>query len=833
MTDRLSSFIGAAGKLASHLEKTRPATSTADTASVTEGAGETANVEGTPAPKAPFSKRGAAKIKLPSKINLGPAGALINEDFGDVELADADEKEGAAKSEPYKSPAELTTERMVDKTNPLGVKVPAPAKKPRRSRTGGSFSNTEGLVTESSDVLKAKSSNDTLRHAAEHLANGTCSNGSCVHNVVNRGPAGLAWAFPAPEKATPKGRRNSEGRLIPEGVGEGAAHDAWNAAKDLHTVLLRHSETLEPQLNARADELESRVQSARNIIAQSGGLVDKDQQSIDKSIANVSNTAAYLRGQGKTDSLREQRTGHDNLVQIGAGLDSMKTPDGKFKTAYAEDPRRLHGDIQDALSSLRRIHDLYQNNAVAPFGVGSPVADEDVKHAVNVAKKLTTKSAEVSPSMLPRDAHPLAEKDNDKNIKNPDSELGLAPAGHVWGVGLPNDLKTGKLRTVEATPENLELVSKALGEKHTTTNRLRSLVKARFNGGKLSGSWFNADGTQYGKKSKTELVKSTLSEPNEAGATEAQQNRQIVDPETFAQAEKSRQRSITTKTTMVGGKTGFAVTKPIEDADYVPATADDETDVVGDRDAEPGRMLSGDGKKVWKISLDSLKSLTNLKGEDHPDTVKMDKLYREAKGLPTKEEEQASAQIRGINYEKNLGKSGKTVGESPIGGPAVVASTGATEGKGIQEPVTRTSEFERTVPGAQDALIEEAAGHITAGRAIPRDLRRTIGMEGIIAAHSKAGKPLVRAQRNPRNAPSAYLTDPGEYNPPTTDLAEHIKANGNMIMAPAEISVEGVGARLISTNPLAKVQREVRQSDLDQAKRDYDDRYVRQGGRLP
>jgi hypothetical protein len=609
-------------------------------------------------------------------------------------------------------------------------------------------------------------------------------------------------------------------------VGEGAAHDAWNAAKDLHTILQRHSDTLEPQLDAKADELDGRIKSARNIVSQSeDNLTDGDRQSLDKSIANVSNASSYLRGQAKTDSLRERRTGHDRLVQIGTALDSMKTADGKFTQS---DPRRLHTDIQDALSGLRRVHNLFQNNAVAPYGVGSPVADEDVRHAVRVASKLQTKSAEVSPDSLPRDAHPtFTDKDNDGNITNP--EKSFAPAGHIWGIGLTPDLK-GNPRPLEATPEMLAEVTNVLGKNHSTTNRLRQLVKARFEGGKLSGSWFNADGTPHGKTSKTDLIKATLSEPNEAGTTEAQRNRKIDDPETFARAETARQRSLTTETT--GGKTGFAVTKTRADVDYVPAVNADEVKNVGDTDAEPNRMLSADGKKIWEISRDSLDRLTTLKGEDHPDTVKMDKLYRESKGLPTKEEDQASEEKRNINFEKNLGRSGKTFVDSPVG-PVVGASPGALEGQEIQGTASRTAEFERTVPGAKDSLIEEAAGHVSAGRNIPRNLRRTIGMAGVAAAHEKAGKPLVKDQRNPRKAPSVYLTDPGEYNPPTTNLEEHIKANGNMIMAPAEVSINGVGMRLITKNPLANVLREVRQDDLDKAKRDYDDRYVRQGGRLP
>ena len=537
---------------------------------------------------------------------------------------------------------------------------------------------------------------------------------------MNRGPAGLAWAFPAPEKATPKGRRSSEGKLIPEGVGAGAAHDAWNAAKDLHTVLLRHSETMGGQLSAKADELDSRIASARNIVSQSGGLVDKDQASLDKSIASVADKSAWLRGQGSTTALREQRTGHDSLVQIGAALDSMKTPDGKFKDAS---PIKLHSAIQDALSGLSRVHNLYQNNAVAPYGVGSPVSDEDVKHAVRVARKLTTKAAPTSVENLPFDAHPtLTARDNDGNITNP--EKAFAPKGHVWGIDLPSDLN-GNLRSVEATPANLELVEKALGRTHPTTNKLRAMVRAQDPQNPkpiTSGAWFNADGTQLGKKSKTEIAKESLSNPEE-----------------LAKAETQRMRSITTKTSAA---TGFNVTKPVADVEYVPAVADDEAKDVGD--AEPGHMWTTDGKKTIKITKQNLDRLVAIKGEDHPDAVKMDKLYREAKGLPTKEEEAESNVKRAAGYERSLGSLDKELAPTGIGETKNVVKRqaspgGSFEGEFTPQPESRSAVFERTVPGAQDSLVDEAVGHITAGRRVPRDLRRTIGAAGIAKAMQKAG----------------------------------------------------------------------------------------------
>jgi hypothetical protein len=720
MSEKLRMFAAAAGRLAEHLDSSRPV----DTASVTAGEGAQANVEGTPAPKAPLSKREAAKIKVPKGINLGAAGSLINEDFSDIKLDDAADA-GPGKKEPYKSPAELSTERMVDKTNPFGVKMPPATKRTKRSRTGGSFSNTEGLVDASSEELRTKTSNDTLRHIAEHLSSGSCSRGNCVHSTAPKSPASMAWAFPTEDKATPKGRRTSAGKLIAEGKGEGAAQDSWRAAKDLHTILTRHFDTLPEQLGAKADELEARVTSAKRIAAQSDGLTDADRASMDRSVANVSEKSKWLREQGTTDSLREHLATKNRLVNIGAALDAVKTEDGKFKDA--EDPRRLHGLIQDSLAGLNGVHNFFQRSAVAPYGVGSPVSDGDVKHAVRVSQKLETKAAPISATELPRDAHPLAEKDLDGNIKDPNAKLGLAPAGHVWGVGLTPDLN-GNLRTVEANRNTLELVTKTLGKNHPTTNRIKKLVDAQEAGKQVTGAWFNADGTKHGKKSYTSVAKESLQ-----------------DPETLAKAETQRMRSITTKTT--GGSTGFAVTKPVPGVDYVsaltsegeyvPPKKEDETLDVSDKDAPPGHMWTTDNKKTILVNKEQLDRLTVMKGADHPDTVKMDRLYRAANKLPTREEEQASAEKRGINYEKSLGKSGKTVVEGRLG-RQVVKSEGALEGQATQAE-SRTAVFERTVPGAQDSLVDEAVGHITAGRRVPKDLRRTIGAAGIAKAIQKAG----------------------------------------------------------------------------------------------
>lgn len=724
MSEKLRMFAAAAGRLAEHLDSSRPAASTADTASVTAGAGDSANVEGTPAPKAPLSKREAAKIKVPKGINLGAAGSLINEDFSDIKLDDAADA-GPSKKEPYKSPAELSTERMVDKANPFGVKMPPATKRTKRSRTSGSFSNTEGLVDATSEELRAKTSNDTLRHIAEHLSGGSCSRGNCVHNTAPKGPASMSWAFPIEDKATPKGRRTSAGKLIAEGKGEGAAQDSWRAAKDLHTILTRHFDTLPEQLNSKADELEARVTSAKRIAAQSDGLTDADQASMDRSVANVSEKSKWLRDQGSTDSLREHLATKNRLVNIGAALDALKTEDGKFKDA---DPGKLHGLIQDSLAGLNSVHNFFQRSAIAPYGVGSPVSDEDVKHAVRVSQKLRTKAAPISLTELPRDAHPLAKKDPlTGNITNPNGEFGLAPAGHVWGVGLTPDLN-GNHKLVEANRTNLELVTRALGKNHSTTNRLKKLVEAQESGKQVTGAWFNADGTKHGKKSYTEIAKESLQ-----------------DPETFAKAETQRMRSITTKTT--GGSTGFAVTKPVPGADYVsaltsegeyvPPRKEDETLDVSDKDAPPGHMWTTDNKKTIPVNKEQLDRLTVMKGADHPDTIKMDRLYRAANKLPTREEEQASAEKRGINYEKSLGKSGKTVVEGPLG-RQIVKSEGALEGQAAQTE-SRSAVFERTVPGAQDSLVDEAVGHITAGRRVPKDLRRTIGAAGIAKAIQKAG----------------------------------------------------------------------------------------------
>jgi hypothetical protein len=328
---------------------------------------------------------------------------------------------------------------------------------------------------------------------------------------------------------------------------------------------------------------------------------------------------------------------------------------------------------------------------------------------------------------LPRDAHPtLTEKDNDGNVSNPANAF--APKGHVWGIGLPNDLN-GNVRSVEATPANLDLVEGVLGKTHSTTNKLRAMVKAQDPNNPqpiTSGTWFNEDGTRLGKKSYTKVAEESL-----------------TDPEAIAKAETSRMRSITTKTVSTSG---YSTTKPIEGVDYVPAPKPDENVDVSDSGAEPGRMFTTDGKRTIEISRENLDNLTRLKGEDHPDVVKMDKLYRQAKGLPTKEQDQASAEKRSVNFEKSLGRSGKTFVDSPVG-PIVDVSPGALEGKEIQGTASRKAEFERTVPGAQDSLIEEAAGHITAGRRIPRDLRRTIGAEGVSKAMTKANvvrEPLGR-----------------------------------------------------------------------------------------
>ena len=224
----------------------------------------------------------------------------------------------------------------------------------------------------------------------------------------------------------------------------------------------------------------------------------------------------------------------------------------------------------------------------------------------------------------------------------------------------------------------------------------------------------------------------------------------------------------------------------------------------------------------------------------------MDNALRKNQGRPSREEEAAAPpkeNYEGPAHSFGTENTGEGLLDLPIGPPR---QTGQSKQFSIKE--------------AHDHIVMGTGTGVAYRGQIPADLRRLIGPGGIAAAMAMA---KATKRRDPRDAgldledsgvtrqeherlnapvsgveypkhirgPEAEGWEPGEYNPPTTNLEEHIKANGNMIRAPREISVGSV--TFIHQSPGSKEMREVRQSDLDAAKREYDDSFVRRGGKIP
>jgi hypothetical protein len=644
-------------------------------------------------------------------------------------------------------------------------------------------------------------------HILDHLANGSCADGECTSNTAS-------VVAPSPTI----GRRASAG--LEE---KGPAHDAWNAAHDAIMRFGNHFKALPGLIESKRRELASRGPNAQAMLDDLNSrneITSADYAHVSQQIKSAKYAPAVkeLGKQTEAAPMSELEKGVNKVVSLQADLDILKAPDGKFRTSM--DPNALHGKIKAVANSIYGLHQNAKRTALHAFGLATPLSDGDVKGVTSLAHSLQSNIAPIPEGSLPRDVHPtLAERDLYGNITNP--EVALAPHGHVWSEqGSKTAKKVGQNMPLDVLPVHptiLEGYEAAGLDRTPEARRMTDLLKFHesnqpgYKGRpyKLKNKFYNPDGTPF--------VQRKLEVPATPGTAAA-------DIQNRANMTQKERDEADAKVAEDGVESGTHVR------------------LSSPRFAGRDTYISGGAGAIMQVSAQNLQRLERVLGTEHSDTALMDNALRKNQGRPSREEEAAAPPKE--NYE----------------GPAHSFGTEET-GEGLID-LPRT-QAERQTGASKQFSIKEAHDHIVMGTGtgvayrgqIPADLRRLIGPGGIGSALKLAeqtrerdsssalyGEPETNAayesQKEEATRPESSAPqykydswDAGEYTPPTTNLDEHIKANGDMILAPSEIRLES-GMTFTSTNPRAKEWRKVRQDDLDKAKRDYDDAYVRHGGRL-
>jgi hypothetical protein len=193
------------------------------------------------------------------------------------------------------------------------------------------------------------------------------------------------------------------------------------------------------------------------------------------------------------------------------------------------------------------------------------------------------------------------------------------------------------------------------------------------------------------------------------------------------------------------------------DVDEVIANRHPDTGEVTNKSAlaRPGHVWVGERDSTgslqqMKATPENLSALITKHGKQHRDVTAMKSYMNRSK--PERQVYSGRASV-GLPVEQGSGSSTpqRAVGPEPVA-PTESAAARIKKGrskelKRIQtRPSTGTTNagkplvYERLLPGAQNELVSKAVGHISAGREIPKDLRRTLGMKGIAEAMRQSRK---------------------------------------------------------------------------------------------
>jgi len=626
---------------------------------------------------------------------------------------------------------------------------------------------------------------------------------------------------------------------------ERPAHAYWHQAMSLHNNLKDYYEQLPKRLMQVHDSMTSTADRVEKALPD---LHPEHADILREGIAQLRGRAGWIRsriGQGGVQ-FPEALKVLNRLVDVKSKLAGMKRPDGKFNPDVTH---RRHDKIIKQLGALESIHKNITDSPLATF-VAPPISRASITDTKEAAREDLPTNEPLEPHLWPRDAHTAyADFGDGRKVRNPEpfkdrqgkTVRVLSEPGHVWFEGASRDGGTEDIQ-VDARDDELynRMVAKYGEASSVGADVVQRMTNMRkFAAGQGNSTFWAADGStvkpksvRRPKKSQMPLGVGTIGDlgggilpgrrvlaPDEEGNLTLTRGKPVSYVETTKQSQRedalAQGKPTETYLDVINKTKNQGAVKNEEGA--LADGFGEATDTISGSESEDighGWFPLSTGESVV-ISRKNLDAMRKDLGQRHPDVLKMtDALTKAETGLSAAEQEERVSKRRAfaeaIETAKQKRERELTRAAASEGGIEEWNIEQARKGKVGLEGLARVAPIADprfTLRGLQQA----------AGVADDND-------------DTEVAQPSQGLQRNPRGVVDTFVA--GEYNPPTTNLKEHIKANGDMILAQREIRLES-GASLIATDPRAREWRKVRQDDLDKAKRDYDDAYVRHGGTLP
>lgn len=360
-------------------------------------------------------------------------------------------------------PADVTPKPEVPAFNPATSTTQGGGNKSEADLTDlHLMAHVDALDAEKEPEEKPRYSKDVVQEALQERQSRQAEETNALLEKKSKGQAVAAQKATWLETTASPGLRKGKQPVQSAGA---KAKNVYADLEKIHAVLKDHYNTIGAQINARADQ----YKDAADAIAA--------QNPRHPLVAQHREVEGFLRNQAETRSLREALGVENNLTDARASLDRVRQQDAngnlKSQLRTPEDlpTPDLHLAIKAAAASLAKAHNTLNQGQLSLYGIGSPIAPQQMKDVLKRAvalqapknSKMTASAPQEmkKPSEVERDIHPVTGR--------------KAKPGHIWW----NTAAPGAQTQVEATPENLKAYEKKYGKQHADLPRLRAMVNER------------------------------------------------------------------------------------------------------------------------------------------------------------------------------------------------------------------------------------------------------------------------------------------------------------------------------------------------------------------
>ena len=298
-------------------------------------------------------------------------------------------------------------------------------------------------------------------------------------------------------KVAPGLASNDTGKFTDAGS---TASSIWATADKHLSTLERHVANMPQAIMAKAQQHREEADNIDHIFHGKSRDENVNDVNVGKehptSVA-LRESAAYLERSAGHHSLKEHMSVHNNLTEARAILNSQKeredngklTAKSKFRD-YLK-PEDIHAQVNRAIGAISAAHDGLNSSVLTHYGIGSPVASDDIKALRSSSSKLLEKAGSRAKfnakDPMNRDineevAQFSTNEKGEQVLTNP--KEALADPEHVWFGEGPDR------HQVHATRENVEAYTGMYGTQHKDLPRLKQMANRIAKGtpaGKASG----------------------------------------------------------------------------------------------------------------------------------------------------------------------------------------------------------------------------------------------------------------------------------------------------------------------------------------------------------